>query len=177
MKSNGKSLILLSFLGYKLFLFRIISCWFLKSFSLKAVSGRSRLVKKSNGKSLILLSILGYKLFLFRIIYCWFLKSFLIKSCLRKIKVSLVSLPTMTQIANVLSSLIILLAWHIMGFDQSRFGSSSTEYPGDWGLGSSFVIKDRHPGLNWFSDFRRGGTHTYQTTFRWSPSEVSSAWW
>ena len=65
--------------------------------------------------------------------------------------------------------------WHGMGFDQSRFGSSSTEYPGDWGLGSSFLIKDRHPGLNLFSDFRRGGTHTSQTTFRWSPSEVSSA--
>ena len=87
MKSSDKSLILLSFLGYKLFLFRIINCWFHKSFLIKSCL---RKIKVGNGeydKSLILQSFLGSKLILFRIKNCWFLKRFLIKSCLRNIKV------------------------------------------------------------------------------------------
>jgi hypothetical protein len=168
MKSNGKSLILLSFLGYKLFLFRIKATGFSRASSLKAVSERSRMVMKSNGKSLILLSFLGYKLILFRIINCWFLKSFFIKSCLRKIKVSLVSLPTVTQISKCTFKFDPISG---MGFDQSRFYRINSLL--DHLQLSLLEIEalvvalcSRIDILNLFSDFHRGGTHTSKTTFR-----------
>ena len=108
MKNIGKSLILLSFLSYKLILFRIINCWLLKSFLIKRCLTKITLGMES------LSSCWAYwviSLSSFRMINCW-------KSCLKKIKVSLVSLSTVTQMSKCTFKFDPISG---MGFDMSRF--------------------------------------------------------
>ena len=110
MKNIGKSLILLSFLSYKLILFRIINCWLLKSFLIKRCLTKITLGMESLSScwAYWVISLSSFRMINSR---CW-------KSCLKKIKVSLVSLPTVTQMSKCTFKFDPISG---MGFDKSRF--------------------------------------------------------